>query len=202
MKDKLPHRLPNPQIQGVALEYYHAFEVLAERHQHALEAGHDPGFYLPLLNAAAITVELYLKSLAARDVYYPDGPPTPPQKQPEAETVKFGEPYRRQAKPVQFGHKPAALLRKLPNPKARPKGNPIRRQLIAAFRSSSLSLQTNSFTELLKQYDDLFQYSRYAFEEGLFGRNYPLDPLSELVRFLHTFVEEMAPTFWEESEGP
>lgn len=189
-----PHPLPNEQIQDAAGQYYRAFEVLEERHNQVGLEGQEPDFYLPLLNAAAITVELYLKSLAARDEYYPDGPSAPQQKRQPVGKVKPWLLYQKHAKAEEHGHKPTRLFDGI--------DGPIQKQLTAAFSASSLAQQVGgSFKGFLERYDELFQYSRYAFEEKLHGANFPLDPLFALVRFLHSFVEGLPPTVRGEPKG-
>ena len=118
-----PNRLPNPHIQSAAREYYRACEVLEAYLQLSYRLEREPGFYLPLLNAAAVAVELYLKSLAAEDEYYPLDSPVPGIK-------------RVQARAVKPGHAPADLLDEIPDP--------IQSQLTAAFKASPLSQQADS----------------------------------------------------------
>jgi hypothetical protein len=93
------------------------------------------------------------------------------------------------ARSVALGHKPAALLYEI--------RDPIQGQLTSAFESSALGRQTgDSFVGLLAQNDDLFQYSRYAFEEERHAETHPLGPLLELVRFLDEFVGDLPQSAW------
>jgi hypothetical protein len=75
MKHK-PHRIPNPPILDMARQYYRACELLEAHVQLSFRLEREPGFYTPLLNAAAVAVELYLKSLKARDERYPVDSPS------------------------------------------------------------------------------------------------------------------------------
>lgn len=184
--------LPNYQIQDAARQYYRAFEVLEGESRRAILADQEPGFFLPILNAAALTVELYLKSLDARAERYLDSSPSAPQQERQpVGTVKPGQIYQEHARSEEVGHKPAVLFVEL--------DEVIQRQLAAAFASSPLGQQVgSSFKDFLKQYDELFKYSRYAFEEELHDADFPLDPLFALVRFLHLFVENLPPSTREE----
>ena len=59
--------IPDSQILDVADQYAQAFKLLAEQPL-------GSGIALPMMNSAAMAVELYLKSLSAELIYVEDDP--------------------------------------------------------------------------------------------------------------------------------
>jgi hypothetical protein len=58
-------KIPDPQILDVADQYEQARKLLANQPP-------DSGVFLPLMNTAAVAVELYLKSFSAELIYVAD----------------------------------------------------------------------------------------------------------------------------------
>ena len=85
--------IPDPQILDAADQYGEACKLLDEQPP-------GSGVLLPLMNTAAIAVELYLKCLSAELIYVED------DQMPEVSRV-YAEPARRE-------HNLLALLRAIP----------------------------------------------------------------------------------------
>lgn len=122
----------------------------------------EGGVLLPFLNAASMATELYLKSLAttSKGVSQEDGV-----------SIVYATPER--------GHRTTDLL------------DSIAPELVAKLEAAFATWPGNrrqTFRERCAAYDDLFQASRYPFEEKLNIGGLKIEPLLDLVAFLKVFV--------------
>jgi hypothetical protein len=153
--------IPDMQVLDVAEQYHDASRIL-----HAQAPG--AGVLLPLMNAAAVSVELFLKSLSSESVFIP-------------EPMSGG--YKVYASPEVKRHTLVELFESIPKD--------IRDQLESQFAASKLQSVSSSLSEMLQAYEGLFAISRYPFEEGSDIRKYALTPLMELASFLRTFISSL-----------
>jgi len=153
------YRIPNPQIKDVADQFYEARRILAQH-------GREVGTALPELHSAVMAIELYLKSLASRD-------------------VAIGEPgdvYVVRAKPDSQTHSLTDLLSRVPND--------VRDTLLSAFRARSFQHVKGGLNDALKPFNALLEASRYPFDKGL---ETDYEHLVELTDFIAEFVQELEP---------
>jgi len=125
---------------------------------------HGSGVRLPLLNNLIMAVELYLKSLCA-------------EKCPLSGSTKA---TRVSAKP-QSEHGLKGLLNAIPAD--------YRKRLDGEFRR----LYSVKLTATLDPFEQLFQESRYPYEENVDISRHPLDTLLKLSKFLHDHVANLQP---------
>jgi len=128
------------------------------------------GVLLPLLNAAAVAVELFLKSLSTESIFVPQS--------------DF-DGYKVYAQPELKHHRLHELFDNIPDD--------IRIELEARFATAGITTSATSLRDLLMTYENLFMASRYPFEAELDIRNYPLAQLMELSTFLRTVIAKMKP---------
>jgi hypothetical protein len=152
--------IPDAQIKDAADQYESARRLLA---------GRDPGsgVLLPLMNVAAIAIELYLKCLSA-----------------ELEFTAIDDDiggYLVTAAP-QRGHNLLVLLDKIPDD--------IRTDLESAFRTRSGALELR---DALSRCDGAFAASRYPFERGADLTTYPLHLLMQCSEFFSELVAKLEP---------
>jgi hypothetical protein len=125
------------------------------------------GLLLPLMNAAAIAIELYLKCLSAEKVY----------------TEAGRGRSKVSAKPAMRCHVLTKLLGKV--------GGDVEHQLDHAFRAEPSAFHDLSFRDALKRCEGVFEESRYPFEPNGDLSKYPLDLLMACSAFLQQFVAEL-----------
>lgn len=155
--DTLPkvYRIPNSQVEDAADQFDQARRILQEQ-------GPGSGILLPQLHAAAMALELYLKSLASYDTQ-------------DGDTSKA---YIVRATPDSQTHSLTDLLSRVPAD--------YREVLLTAFRSHNFKHVKGSLGDALKPFNGLVVTSRYPFHQGL--KTGPLAVLNELVDFFHDFV--------------
>lgn len=158
---KRRQEIPNAQIRDAAEQFDDAWRLLASQQP-------GTGLLLPILNNAAVALELFLKCLSAVVVHTPDSD------FPGAAIVT--------AKADHMNHKLVGILDSIPAD--------VRKSLDAAFRRTRPGA---SLYDSLRQYDGLFAMSRYPFEQNKDITQYPLLPLTELCTFLREFIEKMEP---------
>jgi hypothetical protein len=148
--------IPDPLIKDAADQYDQARRVL-------LAAG--SGVLLPLLNSAAMAIELYLKSLSSEKVLVP---------------LRGSEWSKVRALP-QWGHGLKKLLGAIPN-KCR---KPLERDFQERF---SIELKA-----ALRTYEQLLETSRYPFEGNADVSLYPVDMLMMVSEFLCDYISRLTP---------
>jgi hypothetical protein len=157
--------IPNPQICDAADQYEEARRILATEPP-------GSGVLLPLINVAAMAIELYLKSLSAQSVH------TPVEDFPGLSKVTAA-PSLRGPK----GHKLVALLEKVQND--------LIQELEAAFRTECGGAGNLTFREALEQCEGAFAASRYPFDHGMNLLSYPFRILMATSEFLTKFVGKL-----------
>jgi hypothetical protein len=161
---KKRRQIPDLQVLDAAEQYDDARQLL-----HKQPPG--SGVLLPLLNNAAVAVELFLKSLSSELIYIP--------------VSGFEGLSKVRAEPELKHHKLVELFDGI--------SGDIRSQLESHFATLT-SIQTRStLRDVLRIYEGLFAASRYPFEARGDLRQYPLMPLMDLSAFLRTFVASMKP---------
>ena len=153
--------IPDPQILDAANQYEEARKLLAEQPP-------GSGVLLPLMNTAAIAVELYLKCLSAELIHVKD------EQMPEGSRVY--------AEPARPGHNLVALLDAMPPD--------VRCSLINAFRSR----WNKDLQRVLTELEGAFLATRYPFERGIDITRYNLEDLMGLADFLGRFARNVPPT--------
>lgn len=157
-------KIPDPQVRDAAEQYDDARQLL----QRQLPG---PGLLLPLLNTAAVAVELFLKSLSSELIYSP--------------VADFDALSTVHAKPEAPTHELETLFNKIPND--------VRDDLERSFKKKS----DVPLREMLRNYEGLFEVSRYPFEPKKEKNpqkcisEYPLIELMALSEFLRIFVANM-----------
>jgi hypothetical protein len=159
-------RIPDPQVLDAAEQYEEACNLL--------KSPPSGGVLFPLMNTAAIAVELYLKCLSAELIYIED------ELMPEVSRV-----YAAPAIMSGQGHRLVALLNVIPAD--------VRESLINTF-DAELGARWNKGLEcMLANLEGAFMASRYAFEHGIDITRYKLEHLLQLVDFLGRFARSVQP---------
>jgi hypothetical protein len=153
--------IPDRQIVGAADQYAAACELLEPRR----------GVLLPQINAAAVSVELYLKSLSAERIYTADAD------MPEMSVVSTYPAKASHSLREQFGEI----------------SEEIRDQLIAAYNTKLRPELKDDLETALKKIDGAFSASRYPFEPDADVSKYSLPHLMGLAKFLREFVKSIPP---------
>ena len=156
--------IPDPQILDAADQYEAARKLLAEQPP-------GSGVLLPLMNIAAVAVELYLKCLSAELIHVED------EQMPDVSQVY--------AAPVQ-GHGLVNLLDAIPPD--------IGRSLINSFDAEFETRWAKDLRSMLGELEAAFQATRYPFEYGIDITHYNLDHLMRLAEFLSHFARNLPPT--------
>jgi hypothetical protein len=157
-------QIPDRQIAGVADQYEKACRVLRAQPP-------GSGVALPLMNSAAISIELYLKSLCAERIYMQD------TMMPEASVVTA---YASVA-----GHLLTPLFEAI--------YDDVRSKLIEAYEAKCRLELNEDFLVALKRLDGAFSASRYPFESGKNVSGYKLQSLACMANFLREFVHALPP---------
>lgn len=157
--------IPDPQVRDAAEQYDDARQLLQ----------HQPpgtGVLLPLLNTAAVAVELFLKSLSSELKYVP--------------VDDFDGLSSVHAEPELKHHRLVELFNNL--------SADVRSQLEVNFAANKIGQAGTSLHDLLEMYEGLFLRSRYPFESKADIKKFDLMVLMELSSFLRRFVANMRPT--------
>lgn len=121
----------------------------------------------PLINCAAVALELYLKSLCAVTIH------TPVPDVPGLSIIT--------AK-AKASHGLIDLLESIPDD--------IRQSLQEAYAAAH---HGSKLRDALQDYEGMFEASRYVFEKGKKIDTYSVAPLMDLCSFLRNFVTNMGP---------
>lgn len=161
-------QLPDEHIRDAADQYEAARRLLAAQPP-------GSGVVLPLINCAAMAIELYLKCLSAERVYSPvDG---------------FSGLSTVSASPLKRGHKLVKLFDAIPAD--------VRKAADKAFRDRS-ETGSPSLRDRLNGIDGAFADSRYPFEKEADVSKYPLKHLMQISASLSEFVAGLPPKEWIE----
>ena len=155
--------IPDPEILDAAQQYESACKLLDEQPP-------GRGVLLPLMNTAAMAVELYLKCLSAERIWIED------DLLPEISRI-HAAPKR--------GHSLVALLDAMPQD--------IRRSLIKAFGAEFGAQWDKRLQGVLTELEGVFQATRYPFEPGMDITRYDLDCLMKISGFLGRFAKGLPP---------
>jgi hypothetical protein len=156
--------IPDRQIVGAADQYAAACELLDKQPS-------GSGVLLPQINTAAVSIELYLKSLSAERIYTADAD------MPEMSVVS--------AYPAKASHSLGEQFGEI--------SEEIRDQLIAAYNTELRPELKDDLETALKKIDGAFSASRYPFEPGADVSKYSLPHLMGLAKFLREFVRAVGP---------
>ncbi len=160
--------IPDPQVLDAADQYERARSLLAK---------YPPGtgVLLPLMNTAAMAVELYLKCLSAELIHVED------EQMPEVSRV-FAAP----AITSRQGHGLVGLLDAMPDD--------VQRSLNDAFDAELRPHWNKDLQSVLTELEGAFMATRYPFEHGMDITRYNLEHLMWLSDFLGRFVRSVPPT--------
>lgn len=153
---------PDAQVQGAADQFEAARRLLAKQPP-------GSGLLLPLMNSAAVAIELYLKCLAAELVHTPDG--------------QISGLSAVTAKPLLKGHILVSLFDRI--------AESDRSNLEQSF-STECPQAGGLFREMLAKCEGAFAASRYPFEADTDVSRYPLNILLECSAFLGHYVGSLA----------
>lgn len=156
--------IPDAQIRDAADQYEAARKLLARQPPFS-------GLLLPLMNVAAVAIELYLKCLSAELVHTPD--------------EDFPNGFIVSAAPTRWGHKLASLFAEIPDD--------LKRDIESEFKIGHSNVTGQTFLETLKRCDGAFAESRYPFEKGKDITKYPLGDLMLISEFFSVFVSKLPP---------
>jgi hypothetical protein len=154
--------IPDQQIIDAANQYQDACELLSKEPP-------GSGLLLPLVNAAAVSIELYLKSLSAERIYTAD------VDMPDISIVS--------SRAERAIHTLRELFDKIPNQ--------TRAQLIGAYDDRVRPQLKDDVTTALEGVSGAFLASRYPFETGANITKYSVLHLITLARFLRAFTNSM-----------
>jgi DNA polymerase len=159
--------IPDPQILDAADQYERARQLLATNPP-------GTGVLLPLMNAAAVAIELYLKCLSAELVHVRD-----------ESAGDVSRVYARPAITGSKGHRLVDLFDALPED--------LRLPLVATFEAELRSKLGIGLRLLLSRLEGAFMSTRYPFESGIDISRYELGHLMNLSQFLQRFVHALPP---------
>jgi hypothetical protein len=162
---KKRREIPDPQVRDAADQYDNARQLLQQQPP-------GSGVLLPLLNTAAIAIELFLKSLSSELIHVP--------------VANFNGLSIVHARPELKHHKLVELFDNIPGD--------IRSQMETSFANDTSAQAGTTLRDMLATYESLFAASRYPFEPDFDLKKYSLNPLMELSMFLRTFVADLKPT--------
>ncbi|MEZ6142477.1 MAG: hypothetical protein R3B84_18110 [Zavarzinella sp.] len=160
--------IPNRQILNAANEFRDVTNLLFDK----LLAGHHCA--RPLCMVAAFAIELYLKSLNAKNVYSQD------------ETESMCGVYQVNAAPTKKEHSLTKLYKSI--------DEKLKANLREAYSNESCFSLFSTFESIIDEYDGLFVASRYSFDVNYdFGgkKGINITDLKNLVNFFGKFVIEM-----------
>ena len=150
--------IPDRQVKDAADQFDAARQLL-------LAQPPGSGVLLPLLNAAIVAVELYLKALAARQIFEPVA----------------GSEWSKVHAEAQGRHSLKDVVAEMPPE--------VREALEDTFRGR----YQFEFSDALAGYEGLFSMSRYPYEPSSDITKYPFGPLMTLCDFLCEFVTTVEP---------
>jgi hypothetical protein len=159
--------IPDLQILDAAAQYEKACKLLAQQPP-------GSGVILPLMNTAAMAIELYLKCLSAELIYIQD------ISMPEASYV-----YSAPTNTKKNGHRLVTLLNLIPTD--------IQDLLIAAFSTEFKNYINKNIRRVLEEFEGSFMETRYPFEYKADITRYNHKFLLEFADFLGRFVRSLPP---------
>lgn len=159
--------IPDAAVKDAAEQFDSARRLLREQPL-------GSGMLLPLLNNAAIALELFLKCLGAVQEWRPAGPPD--------------GVYTIHSRSEAGGHRLVNLFNVIPDD--------LRSDFEEAYKACAIRSLPGTLTETLEVYEGLFKDSRYPYEAEADITKYPLNPLMDLVHFLAEFVGNRTPREW------
>ena len=151
--------IPDPQIRDAANQYEEACKLLDREGR---------GVLLPIMNTAAMAVELYLKCLSAELIYVEDD--------------LMRKVSRVYASPKKV-HGLVALLDAMTQD--------VRRSLIRAYDAKIKTRWNKDLRSVLTELEGVFAATRYPFEPDMDIRRYNFTELMELVDFLGRFATQL-----------
>ncbi|MAT95785.1 MAG: hypothetical protein CL608_01350 [Anaerolineaceae bacterium] len=157
-------QIPNLQIKDAAEQYMHAFEILGNKPPAS-------GILLPLMNVAAIAIELYLKSLSSEVVYTPD-------EQMEGISIVTAKPHK-------VGHELVQKFKEIPES--------LQIEMKQSY-TSKYNSDSRSFEDVLNSLEGVFMKSRYPFEKDKNISEYSLVDLKNVCKFLNDYVADIEVT--------
>lgn len=160
--------LPDASVLDAALQYEEARRILWSKMQPGC------GILLPTLNTAAVSIELYLKSMAAHLIHTPDG--------------TIDGLYRVTSEADTRNHRLTMLFDAIPED--------VRDSLQTSYSSRNPGL---SIRDDLDTLEGLFEASRYPFEKRHDLSQYALVTIDRMCLFLAAFVEALPPREWIEN---
>lgn len=163
---------PDALVRDAADQFESARAVLAA------QPG-SSGVLLPLMNSAAVAIELYLKCLATELVYTPD------EMMPEISVVT--------AKPSRKGHKLTEVFDQI--------ATDDRDRIEARFRADYPEV-CGGLRQQLALCEGAFSASRYPYEAGADVSRFPLNVLMACSLFLSEYVRTLVPEHRIEWKAP
>ncbi len=166
MADKHPQEwvsrreIPDPQIRDAADQYEQARKILRMQPP-------GTGVVLPMMNAAAMAIELYLKCLAAKVIHVPEGA------SPQASLVYAQASAR--------GHQFAKMFRRI--------DDDIRSRMEAIYVKAT----DREFQHDLRTIEDALVATRYPYEPDNDLLRVSFETLMSISEFLQNFVASLEP---------
>ena len=157
-------QIPDCQIVDAPDQYEEAFRLL-------LAQPPGSGVVLPLVNSAAVSIELYLKSLSAERIYTADA------------MMREGSVVTAYASIA--GHSLKPLFEAIVDE--------VRAKLIEAYDAKLRFELKDDFVTALTRFDGAFSASRYPFEPNVNISGYNLQSLASIAKFLREFVRALPP---------
>lgn len=161
--------IPDPQVRDAAKQYEEACKLLAAQPP-------GSGVLLPLMNTAAMAVELYLKCFSAELIHVEDEVISEASQVYAARAITNGN-----------GHGLVALLNAM-----RPD---VRLALSNAFDAELKPCWNNDLQQVLAELEGAFMATRYPFEHSSDIRRYKLEHLLGLANFLGSFARSDEPIY-------
>jgi hypothetical protein len=152
--------IPDGQIFDAANQYENACRLLSQP---------PSGVLLPFMNAAAISIELYLKCLRAERISTADSD------MPDISIVS--------ARAEKTGHRLESLFDVI--------SDDIRVKLTAEFDKELRPKLNKDFVAALKDIEGAFEKSRYPFERAADISSYRPSDLYDVAKFLRSFIESL-----------
>lgn len=155
---KIRQEIPDSQVKDAAEQFMSAWKLLEKQPPHS-------GILLPLINTAAVAIELYLKCLSSEEIYTPD------------DQTEGG--YIVTAKPQKPRHTFVEILNKIPQ----------HYQLeIQQTYATEHANDSRTFEEVLSSLEGAFMESRYPFEKNHDITKYSINDLKNTCEFLGKYV--------------
>jgi hypothetical protein len=157
---KMRQEIPDGQVRDAAEQFMSAWKLLEKQPR--------SGILLPLINTAAVAIELYLKCLSSEVIYTPD------DQMDGWHTVT--------AKPQRFGHTLGEILNKIP------RHHQLEIQQTYADKHAN---DSRTFEDVLGSLEGAFMESRYTFEKNRNVARYSLNDLKNVCELLSKYVTDI-----------